>query len=566
MGEVWTPSVDGGETWGPLDKTPPFNRLGPIADPIDPNDAATKEYVDTHSTGGTLQGTLAARPVAAIGLAGATYDAQDVKNSYICQQTSVGVYSWVPISQNASAPWKTQTDWGINSSTGNDAALGTAAAPLATWTEFRRRCLAVGGFAGNLGLITVQLFTNLGANDPMNEVGMTPPTGTVIFVKGIPSVLFSGTFTAVTLKNPATNTAPSVTDSAIPASWTASGGIRQIGVITSGTSTGAYFSPIKDLGGKSTRISELTKADPITSSWNPFNTTNPNAQVGDGYSILVIPTVPQIIPDPGQSGSNGNWIHNQIANIGFLGTFASVTGIAINYLGCSCQAPACGSEFHFSTIMNILEMSVGSELFMQGGAIYGFASIEGLLIPENVMGQGVNFVVDLGGQVQWSGDFGIFDSPSSGIIFQTRATGSNITNSRRPYGVNTTFGVICQQGGSLFCAPSAPPITGGTSDFQVDSHNKSWADFPYFDSTTGSGVVQANNSGQQSGTFTLNGTTPVIVPANIIQASDLPVMVRTALLGSPGQYSMTAISVGVSFTVVGQAGDVSTFKWKLDKG
>lgn len=67
----------------------------------------------------------------------------------------------------------------------------------------------------------------------------------------------------------------------------------------------------------------------------------------------------------------------------------------------------------------------------------------------------------------------------------------------------------------------------------------------------------------RSGTYTLNGTTPVVVPNRFITPDSVIGRSLKTVGGTPGSSTITAISPGVSFTVTGTAGDTSTHNYKI---
>lgn len=109
--------------------------------------------------------------------------------------------------------WRTQTSWGIDAVNGNDENVGTPASPLATWREFSRRM-------GPAGEIPETIDVTQSANDSVADDKLTLSGNLSILPNamfrfhGTPTILDSGTFTAVTDLNSATQTPPSVTDAA----------------------------------------------------------------------------------------------------------------------------------------------------------------------------------------------------------------------------------------------------------------------------------------------------------------------------------------------------------------
>jgi hypothetical protein len=152
-----------------------------------------------------------------------------------------------------SLTWQLQTTWYINEGLGNDENTGVSSlAPLATWAEYSRRVgegpLTVSHTVNFVGLTTQDIHVNTLMIDDSVDITL----------QGVRSAaLYSGSVTGLQAQVAATNTDLQVTDAAIPVSWTASGLVDKLYVLTSGPNTGAAGWVVKDVGGKTAR---LTKA------------------------------------------------------------------------------------------------------------------------------------------------------------------------------------------------------------------------------------------------------------------------------------------------------------------
>lgn len=170
--------------------------------------------------------------------------------------------------------WLDQPEWHINAVTGNDENSGaTTLTAIKTWAELRRRL----GQGPITHTTLVFIDADLPADDPMIidfELDVSFPD--FLGIIGQQTLLHAGTFTAVASYNPAGNTAGSVTDAALPVSWTASGLLGKLILLTDRAVTDpAVGFPsgfvAKDLGAKTMRFSPfgdggaipITQLDPI---------------------------------------------------------------------------------------------------------------------------------------------------------------------------------------------------------------------------------------------------------------------------------------------------------------
>lgn len=94
------------------------------------------------------------------------------------------------------------------------------------------------------------------------------------------------------------------------------------------------------------------------------------------------------------------------------------------------------------------------------------------------------------------------------------------------------------------------------------------------DGTTGGSIIFANaatnieltaNANGRTGTFSLNGATPVVVPNTSLSASDMITIERDTPAGTPGVWNLTARTNGASFEVTGTALDGSGMRYVLTK-
>lgn len=232
---------------------------------------------------------------------------------------------WLRLLNYAHPSWAVVADWYINATTGNDENDGSSASPLKTWAELARRCGAgnVLNPPVNLGarkMWTVHLMTSLPTSDAIAGTFILGFNVHCEVRGGVSAVLLSGSFTAVTSRNGASNVPWQVTDSALPLanSWTAAVGSRIR--ITSGTNQDVMFAVMKDLGSKQARVSEPV----LISRFNPANaTTWPGAialfnagktpVVSDTYAVetLFSSNIGSLTIIPVDDNSNGGVANNR---------------------------------------------------------------------------------------------------------------------------------------------------------------------------------------------------------------------------------------------------------------
>jgi len=175
--------------------------------------------------------------------------------------TLSGVGKWVRACQS-NARWRAQPTWHINQALGDDENNGlTAGTPLASHDEFQRRV------ADSDQPITVAMVVTFDVNytghiENRVSVSQLPPYGSISY-EGTRTVLFSGSFTAVTAWSTLVNVG-TMTDAALPVSWAASGGLDQLCVITSGPNAGAASWAMAELVPKTARFNGFFKDTTFT--------------------------------------------------------------------------------------------------------------------------------------------------------------------------------------------------------------------------------------------------------------------------------------------------------------
>jgi hypothetical protein len=173
-----------------------------------------------------------------------------------------------------SEAWLTQAEWYIDSDNGDDEGDGSAIRPLRTINEYLRR----------MGSRTVTVLQKVYLSGDFDE-------GNYVFEAiyqrgcefyGERTVIGTGTLTDVQAWSAAAETDGQVEDTSIPTSWTASGYVGNMMVMTSGTNAGAVTWIGKDLGSKNARHS------PMSQLWG-FSMVTPS--IGDDYEIVSLNTI-----------------------------------------------------------------------------------------------------------------------------------------------------------------------------------------------------------------------------------------------------------------------------------
>jgi hypothetical protein len=185
--------------------------------------------------------------------------------------TRSGTGRWVREKRNH-PNWLTQSTWYIDA-VGNDENDGaTPATPLATHAEFQRR-LGAGPIDG---FPTVFITSALREDLVVNTDVRTAFGGGIVY-QGARTVLYSGSITGLQTWNAAGGLDGQITDAALPVSWTASGLVGKMIVLTSGANAGAVGWVAVDLGAKTCRYSPF---------WSLATFTPVDPALGDTFEVL----------------------------------------------------------------------------------------------------------------------------------------------------------------------------------------------------------------------------------------------------------------------------------------
>lgn len=215
---------------------------------------------------------------------------------------------WLRDSSFSHPSWLNVNDWYIDATNGNDEYNGQAAAPAAgnvgplkTYGELARRWggknITPSAVSGSNFLCTVNFLTSLPTSDPVfSACGLS--TAVLLRYQGkAETVLYSGTFTTVTARNPATNSATILGDTSMGSPTT------YLNRRWRNTTIGARLNQAgwiaKDLGGTNFRSStpQIINAATVT-----------DPQVGDTFNIETLTTISlgDVSPFMIQAGDTGN--------------------------------------------------------------------------------------------------------------------------------------------------------------------------------------------------------------------------------------------------------------------
>lgn len=237
--------------------------------------------------------------------------------------------NWSPRNSFGVPSAATQANWYINATSGNDNNNGlTSATALKTHAEMMRRIgtqqvnppidVTVGA-----GVVRIFILEDIPNTDPIQGEWNLAQDVAVHYIGGVKTVNATGSFTAVTAKNPATNTPLQCTDSALSGGWAAHVGQR-VRITTAGDRLNSCMWVAKNLGAGAARMSDLSLVsllNPVESypgfpgaNFLAFGMTTKTPIVGDTYAIE---TLYQVTIGPLSIRAVGSGVNIQIGQIVF---------------------------------------------------------------------------------------------------------------------------------------------------------------------------------------------------------------------------------------------------------
>lgn len=437
--------------------------------------------------------------------------------------------------------WLEISDWYIDATNGNDENNGIAqvsapnnVGPLKTFTELTRRW-ARGQLNPPVNATyqtancKVNILTDLPTTDRIAITGITFASSSVIlWITGElgRTVQYTGTISAVTALNPATNQDYRFTDPGLNPTTFLN---KRCRITTAGARLNTTWFIAKDLGGNTARISTPGIPQPMAPAAAfsllslSYNQTTP--QVGDTYVVENLPTVSFAVLDTGSSTASQQIQFGEL-NFRNGGTFRS--------------AGATGTVYIYASYMNAQQYDGGNVLlncFTTNGAtrITGLQQIYGgmissanafqvqggtIFVGQMFLCQGsplmgtnirvisaqiwdcaINASINPGGHGVVIGKQITADRPNTGYMgLCTSQIGTDIANGGQIMGNgNTGKGVWVSAGSQMTVPPSGAvlSVTGTAGDFQLDSGTTSRA----WDEAGGAYTAARNN------TWTLLGTT-----------------------------------------------------------
>lgn len=215
-----------------------------------------------------------------------------------------------------SAKWASQATWYVDPANGSDEAKGdTTLVPIKTRGEFYRRMSG----AVLTQVVTVNILSSLNAGDTFKSKIISGPTYYVKFV-GTPTVLFTGTITAIVSRAGSAGTHTSMTiDGTGFTSWTASGLVGQVVQWTDGSSYKEGI-VVKDEGSKTAWVSL------------PVNRSGSEQTFINGTTVSIV-DYPSLGTDDVVDSVNQIWLLNLKISGGKFWIYSSGNVILQNVIG-----------------------------------------------------------------------------------------------------------------------------------------------------------------------------------------------------------------------------------------
>lgn len=397
---------------------------------------------------------------------------------------------WVRRENVGSEVWRTQDEWHINATTGNDENAGDAANPLATWAELRRR----------LGVNPViRQDTEVSIESDLAEVlsfnGMCRLSGGVLFAVrgGVKAVLQSGTLSLVTPQDRASQQPLHLEDAGLDAFVDER--IRFTDGAAAGATCWGFRSPGADQLECTQSVTFDTSAAPL-----PSVPTQVTPSGGDGYVVEQLFEVAaiQLAFDQADvvSSAVAEDLHATDATLALQ--FYALTGNAL----ARCKAAAGGVSAPSGKNSNVVSCFINSSQHQ------GFESVAASLLKSPastvfVFDTTLNLSSDtivangalrlIAATLRITDFAAFFDSNASGIILDPnskcliRSAGSPLAwgNGNSSFGFEIRAGAV-----ATYKAGNKPTLTGDLADTNIGGANLAYAAIPTFDTSTASGLVE----------------------------------------------------------------------------
>ena len=389
-----------------------------------------------------------------------------------------------------SQKWLLQPTWYIDPLTGNDENVGsTALTPLSTFAEWKRR---VG--------TRLEIPQTLNIQSDLTEDLLFDMDNEQVYVvlQGIRTVLYSGTVTAAQSWSTMVNTDGQVTDAAIPVSWTASGLVDKLIVLTSGAGAGAAGWVAKDLGAKTARYSPLIDANTYLTYDFAIGDTFDVVDLTKVYGNFEVVGSCQVIPiDLALNATLGTEVYLARGNAQVFPIYCDIdlpfvdiekAGFS-DFIGCRLKGTA--NRFIFTVDSGICYLDaclMKSSLRVMGGGVAECTTRT--LAQGDVGGQWVGITTHSNGYVALQDWYAIYDEPTTGAALRNDGGMVGLYDYLWGNGGASNFGVQVFGASSVVYtqAPTYSPVA--VSETFVGGLLQPYASLPVHNASKMCGIVQ----------------------------------------------------------------------------
>jgi hypothetical protein len=401
--------------------------------------------------------------------------------------------------------WQLQTTWYIDEITGGDENGGaTALSALATWDEYQRR---IG--EGPLEVSHVVNFSSTLVQDIHVNTTSIDENVTITLQGVRSSAIYSGSVTAKQAQNAATNTDLQITDAALPVSWTASGLVDKLYVLTSGPNAGAAGWVVLDVGAKTARI---------TKAYNEGAGTFVEPGVGETFDV-----VDQGLVEGELRGIEGGNVNVRVRDLRFLdpgltvfstkgGTwiffFSDLEGGVVNMSGASEQSSFFGAVSTYATRLQATSFILNERSTWNWYATYLASGVtmrsSGVVLvgADSIMqykGVGANYGVRCNGQSRFNlraaATFGVFDfttNPGQRALRMTTGGTCNLQNYLWGYGNTFDYAIQVDPHSAVEYTAGFKPVVvaGALNDTLIGGLARAYVVLPMTNLSKLCGIIQ----------------------------------------------------------------------------